>query len=233
MSKAARRIIDDCLKNDIGRLVVGYQETFQRSADMGKVNNQSFTSIPYGKLIDKLEYLCERYGIEFVKQEESYTSKASFWDKDEIPVYETGKRKEYRFSGKRTYRGMYETGNGRKINADVNGALNILRKSRVVSLEGKKDFGKADIEKRDILELYRGDIMKIKAQYRAKVLAIFDQIPGLLSRHEKRVVFNRIVEGSVAEQYEETFFWLSDSMIANECRRISDPNVASCSCAPT
>ena len=128
---------------------------------------------------------------------------------------------------------MYETGNGRKINADVNGALNILRKSRVVSLEGKKDFGKADIEKRDILELYRGDIMKIKAQYRAKVLAIFDQIPGLLSRHEKRVVFNRIVEGSVAEQYEETFFWLSDSMIANECRRISDPNVASCSCAPT
>ena len=97
--------------------------------------------------------------------------------------------------------------------------------SIVAFLEGKKDFGKADIEKRDILELYRSDIMKIKAQYRAKVLAIFDQIPGLLSRHEKRVVFNRIVEGSIAEQYEETFFWLSDSMIANECRRISDPNV--------
>ena len=144
ISKAARRIIDDCLKNDIGRLVVGYQETFQRSADMGKVNNQSFTSIPYGKLIDKLEYLCERYGIEFVKQEESYTSKASFWDKDEIPVYEAGIKKEYRFSGKRTYRGMYETGNGRKINADVNGALNILRKSRVVSLEGLYSRGEVD-----------------------------------------------------------------------------------------
>lgn len=67
--------------------------------------------------------------------------------------------------------------------------------------------------------------MKIKAQYRSKVLAIFDQIPGLLSRHEKRVVFNKIVEGSMADQYEETFFWLSDSMIANECRRVSDPNV--------
>ncbi|MCI5509662.1 MAG: RNA-guided endonuclease TnpB family protein, partial [Eubacterium sp.] len=144
MSKAARRIIDDCLKNDIGRLVVGYQETFQRSADMGKANNQSFTSIPYGKLIHKLEYLCERYGLEFVKQEESYTSKASFWEKDEIPVYEEGKRKEYRFSGKRTYRGMYETGNGRKINADVNGALNILRKSRVVSLEGLYSRGEVD-----------------------------------------------------------------------------------------
>lgn len=97
--------------------------------------------------------------------------------------------------------------------------------SVVAFLEGKKDFGKADLEKRDILELYRSDIMKIKAQYRSKVLAIFDQIPGLLSRREKRVVFNRIIEGSTAEQYEETFFWLSDSMVANECRRVSDPNV--------
>lgn len=97
--------------------------------------------------------------------------------------------------------------------------------SVVAFLEGKKDFGRTDAEKRDILTLYRSDIMKIKAQYRSKVLAIFDQIPGLLSRHEKRVVFNRIVEGSVAEQYEETFFWLSDSMIANECRRTNDPNV--------
>ena len=97
--------------------------------------------------------------------------------------------------------------------------------SVVAFLEGEKDFGKADVEKRDILELYRSDIMKIKARYRAKVLAIFDQIPGLLSRHEKRVVFNRIVEGSVAEQYEETFFWLSDSMIANECRKTNDPNI--------
>ena len=97
--------------------------------------------------------------------------------------------------------------------------------SLVAFMEGRKDFGKADLEKRDILELYRNDIMKIKAQYRSKVLAIFDQIPGLLSRHEKRVVFNRIVEGSTADQYEETFFWLSDSMVANECRRVNDPNV--------
>jgi hypothetical protein len=97
--------------------------------------------------------------------------------------------------------------------------------SIVAFLEGHKDFGKSDLEKRDILELYRNDIMKIKAQYRSKVIAIYDQIPGLLSRHEKRVVFNRIVEGSSAEQYEETFFWLSDSMVANECRRATDPNV--------
>ncbi|MCI6711857.1 MAG: AAA family ATPase [Firmicutes bacterium] len=92
-------------------------------------------------------------------------------------------------------------------------------------LENHRDFGRADLEKRDILSLYRNDIMKINAQYRAKVLTIFDQIPGLLSRHEKRVVFNRISEGSSAEQYEETFFWLSNSMITNECRRTNDPNV--------
>ncbi len=97
--------------------------------------------------------------------------------------------------------------------------------SVVAFLESRKDFGRSDLEKRDILELYRNDIMKINAQYRSKVLAIFDQIPGLLSRHEKRVVFNRIVENSTADQYEETFFWLSDSMICNECRRVSDPNV--------
>lgn len=100
-----------------------------------------------------------------------------------------------------------------------------MPRSVVAFLEGRKDFGKADMEKRDILELYRSDMMKIKAQYRSKVLTIFDQIPGLLSRHEKRVVFNHIVEGSTAEQYEETFFWLSDSMVANECRRTNDPNV--------
>ena len=97
--------------------------------------------------------------------------------------------------------------------------------SIVAFLEGRKDFGKADLEKRDILALYRNDIMKIQAQYRSKVLAIFDQIPGLFSRHEKRVVFNRIAAGSSADQYEETFFWLTDSMVANECRRANDPNV--------
>ena len=97
--------------------------------------------------------------------------------------------------------------------------------SIVAFLEGRKDFGKADLEKRDILALYRNDIMKIQAQYRSKVLAIFDQIPGLLSRHEKRVVFNRIATGSSADQYEETIFWLTDSMVANECRRANDPNV--------
>lgn len=100
-----------------------------------------------------------------------------------------------------------------------------MPKPVVLFIENNKDFSKTDEEKRDILKLYRNDIMKIKAQYRAKVLAIFDSIPGLLSQHEKRVVFKDIQEGSFADQYNETFFWLSDSMISNECFLTSDPNV--------
>ncbi len=95
----------------------------------------------------------------------------------------------------------------------------------VAFIENKKDFTEADREKRDILKLYREDIMKINARYRSKVLAIFDQIPGFLSQHEKRVMFKQLQDGSYAEQYEETFFWLSDSMISNECFLCNDPNV--------
>lgn len=100
-----------------------------------------------------------------------------------------------------------------------------MPKSVVLYVENHKDFEFADQEKRDILDLYRSDIMKIKAQYRSKVIAIYDQIPGLLSQHEKRVKFKQISEGSYAEQYEDTFFWLSDSMISNECFLCNDPNV--------
>ena len=134
MSKAARIIINYCITNDIGTLVVGYNETFQRGSNLGKQTNQNFVSIPYGKLRDKLQYLCELNGIAFVKQEESYTSKASFWDKDNIPVYNADNPQEYAFSGNRIHRGLYKTKNGITFNADVNGALNILRKSSVVDL---------------------------------------------------------------------------------------------------
>ena len=101
---------------------------------MGKVNNQMFVQMPFYKLQQKLEYQCNLYGIDMLEQEESYTSKASFWDKDDIPVY--GDYKQYSFSGKRLKRGLYQTSNGILLNADVNGALNILRKSNVVSLNG-------------------------------------------------------------------------------------------------
>lgn len=92
-------------------------------------------------------------------------------------------------------------------------------------LDNDKGFARADAEKRDILNLYRQDIMRIDSSYKSKVLAIFDQIPGLLSRHEKRVVFKNVEKGSTFEQYEDTFFWLEDSMICNVCFNCSDPKV--------
>ena len=144
MNKAARKVIDYCINNDIGTLVVGYNETFQRNTDMGKRNNQTFVNIPYGQLRDKLAYLCELNDIAFVKQEESYTSKASFWDKDTIPIYNDDNPKEYQFSGKRIHRGQYKTKSGKTLNADVNGALNILRKSSVVSLRTLYSRGDVD-----------------------------------------------------------------------------------------
>lgn len=148
LSKAARTIVNYCLNNDIGKLVLGYNEDFQRNSNIGSINNQNFVNIPYGKLRDKLIYLCKLYGIEFKLQEESYTSKASFFDGDEIPIYDKENLQEYIFSGKRIKRGLYQTSAGKLINTDCNGALNILRKSKVVDLSVLYNRGELNTPKR-------------------------------------------------------------------------------------
>ncbi|WP_338998833.1 transposase [Fusobacterium polymorphum] len=148
LSKAARIIINYCLNNDIGKLVLGYNEDFQRNSNIGSINNQNFMNIPYGKLGYKLIYLCKLYGIEFKLQEESYTSKASFFDEDEIPIYDKENLQEYIFSRKRIKRGLYQTSIGKLINADCNGALNILRKSKVVDLSVPYNRGELNTPKR-------------------------------------------------------------------------------------
>ena len=144
MNKTARIIIDYCIDHDIGKLIVGYNEDFQRNVNLGKTNNQTFTNIPFGKLRDKLKYLCEFNDIEYIPVEESYTSKASFFDYDDIPVYSKEKTFNHIFSGKRIHRGMYKTSKGYMLNADVNGALNILKKSKVVRLESLYNRGEVD-----------------------------------------------------------------------------------------
>ena len=144
MNKTVRRVIDYCIINNIGTLVVGYNETFQHNSHIGKQNNQNFVNIPYGQLRNKLEYLCKLNDIVFVKQEESYTSKSSFWDRDNIPVYNADNPKEYQFSGRRLQRGLYKMASGKIINADVNGALNIMRKSSVVDMNILYSRGEVD-----------------------------------------------------------------------------------------
>ena len=100
MSKTARKIINYCLENNIGTLVCGYNETFQRNSNIGKANNQTFVNIPFGKLREKLEYLCKLYGLIFVEQEESYTSKSSFFDMDILPKFEADNSQNHFFQEK-------------------------------------------------------------------------------------------------------------------------------------
>ena len=130
IKKTARYIINYCIANNIGTVVCGYNGDFKRSMNLGKITNQQFTQISFGSLRETLAGLCERYGMQYIEQEESYTSKSSFLDLDEIPVYNSEHPYTDIFSGKRIKRGLYRSANGKAINADVNGACNILRKSK-------------------------------------------------------------------------------------------------------
>lgn len=100
-----------------------------------------------------------------------------------------------------------------------------MPKSISAYIENDRSFEKADIEKRDIISLYRNDIMKINSGYRSNVLSIFDQIPAFLSKSERRIMLGRIEKGATFPKYHDTFFWLADSMIVNECFNCSDPNI--------
>ena len=148
INKTCRYIINYCLINDIGTLVIGYNQSFQSKANLGKRNNQIFTQLPFGRIREKLEYLCKRYNINYVMQEESYTSKASFFDNDKLPIYNADNPQTYEFSGKRIKRGLYKTKNNYLFNADCNGALNILRKSKAVDLTVLCCRGELDTPKR-------------------------------------------------------------------------------------
>ena len=148
INKTCRYIINYCLTNDIGTLVIGYNQSFQNKTNLGKRNNQIFTYLPFGKIREKLEYLCKRYHINYILQEESYTSKASFFDNDELPIYNADNPQTYEFSGKRVKRGLYQTKDGYLFNVDCNGALNILRKSKAVDLTVLCRRGELDTPKR-------------------------------------------------------------------------------------
>jgi transposase len=95
---------------------------------MGRRNNQNFVSAPDGRFIEMLTYKAELVGIRVTITEESYTSKASFLDGDPLPIYDAQRQEAPIFSGRRVKRGLYRAGDGRYINADVNGAYNIMRK---------------------------------------------------------------------------------------------------------
>lgn len=130
LNKTARCIVNYCILNNIGTVVCGYNPNFKRGINLGKITNQKFTQISFGNLRNSIRCLCERYGMQYIEQEESYTSKASFLDLDDIPVYKPEQPYQGEFSGKRIKRGLYRFSNGEIANADINAAANILRKSK-------------------------------------------------------------------------------------------------------
>lgn len=130
VNKAARIVVNYCIKNHIGNVVFGWNVGQRQGINLGSKTNQKFVQIPTARLKDRIAQLCEYYGIRFVETEESYTSKASFLDNDLLPTF-GAKPEGWQPSGKRVNRGLYRTAKGYKINADCNGSANILRKVAV------------------------------------------------------------------------------------------------------
>jgi len=124
---ASRRIVDLLVAEGIGTLCIGKNPLWKQEANMGKRGNQNFVSVPHARFIEMLTYKAELMGIQVQITEESYTSKASFLDDDPLPIYDAAMPAPT-FSGRRVKRGLYRAADGRHINADVNGAYNIIRK---------------------------------------------------------------------------------------------------------
>ena len=122
---ASRRVIDWCVKHQIGVLAIGHNITGKQSINLGRRNNQQFVNIPHERLIKMLTYKAQLKGIKVIITEESYTSQSSVLDGDDLPKYGDKKPK---FKGKRIARGLYKTEGNKLLNADVNGSFNIIKK---------------------------------------------------------------------------------------------------------
>ena len=130
----SNRLMDILVKERISTLVIGHNKGWKDKINIGKVNNQNFVNIPFNKVIDIIKYKAEDLGIKCIEQEESYTSKASFLDNDSIPTFNECENQKHTFSGKRITRNLYQTQNNQIIDADLNGALNIMKKANVKTL---------------------------------------------------------------------------------------------------
>lgn len=123
MHKSSRYIVNQLVSKGITTLVIGKNKNWKQDISIGKVNNQNFVQIPYESFISKLQYKCALNGIRVELVNESHTSKCSFLDNEEIGHHKT-------YMGKRIKRGLFRSGGGKLINADVNGSYNILRKCK-------------------------------------------------------------------------------------------------------
>lgn len=122
MHKVSRFVVDYCIANKVGTIVIGKNDGWKQNINIGKRNNQNFVSIPFAKLISQIQYKAEEIGIKVICNEESYTSKCSFLDNESIGKHEI-------YHGKRVKRGLFRSALNVLINADLNGALNVIRKA--------------------------------------------------------------------------------------------------------
>jgi putative transposase len=132
---ASRRIIDLLVTEGIGTLIIGKNPFWKQEVAMGRKHNQEFVQIPHARLIEILTYKAQLVGISVIITEESYTSKASFLDRDELPTYDPDREEEPQFSGRRDGR-WYRASGKRLIHADVNGSYNIARKVFPTAFDG-------------------------------------------------------------------------------------------------
>ncbi len=134
--RISKNVIKYCIQNNIGTILIGYNNGWKQNISFGKKKNQKFIQIPFLKLVKQIEYKSKLKGIQVKRVEESYTSKCSFLDKESIEKHE-------KYGGKRISRGLFKTSKGILINADVNGAYNIMKKAfpNAVSVDGIEAFG--------------------------------------------------------------------------------------------
>ena len=144
LHKTSRRVVELMYNNNIGTCFIGHNKDWKQEVEMGKKNNQNFVSIPYSLLINMLRYKIEEKGGVLIELNESYTSKCSFLDNEEVCKHET-------YKGKRVKRGLFLSGNNKTINADINGSLNILKRGMGYSFKFENEIfrpRKIDIEKK-------------------------------------------------------------------------------------
>jgi putative transposase len=166
INKAARFIINQCLNDGIGNIVIGWNEGQKISSNMGKRGNQNFVVIPTGRLIERLKQLCPEYGIQISIIEEAYTSKASFLDGDSLPKHGE-KPVSWKASGSRVRRGMYKSRDGHIINADCNGAANIMRKVATQLGLNLAEVGRASLTVPQRFDLFT----RVNRSYRKRCVA--------------------------------------------------------------
>ena len=133
MHKASRYIINFCIENNIGNIIIGKNLLWKNKVNLGKRINQNFVQIPFNMLIDKIQYKADLIGINVKIITEEYTSKCSFLDNELI-------KKHNKYKGKRISRGLFKSSNGTIINADVNAGYNIMKKAfrKAINADGIK-----------------------------------------------------------------------------------------------